>query len=297
MSGAALHPCARRSCFVNMQRRPAPQEYTDYRAYLRDMVAHLKATTKTFSYRAFAMRGGFGSVGFLKHLVEGERNLALKSVEKVARGLGLSEQEARSLELLVLLNDAQSDAERTRLLRRLRASAVRRQLCGDDFELYSNWHVIPMRELLGLRGMSSEPAELAKRLWPRVGVREAKQALELLERLGIVERNASGELVSKGGTIETAPQVKSLAVRNYHRDMLHRAAQSLEDLPQDDRNVTSVTVRLTDKQYQAVRTLIDSFENQVLETASESSQEQSVNDTEVYNLCLALVPATRRAKS
>lgn len=279
-----------------MQRRPAPQEYTEYRAYLRAMVAHLKATTKTFSYRAFAQRGGFGSVGFLKHLVEGERNLALKSVEKVARGLGLSEQEARGLELLVLLHEAPNDVERTRLLRRLRASTVRRQLTGDDFELYSNWYVIPTRELLGLRGLNAEPAEVATRLWPRVGIREAKQALDLLERLGIAQRDDVGQLVSKEGTLETAPQVKSLAVRNYHRDMLQRAAQSLEELPTTERNVTSVTVRLTCAQYQAVCALIDGFENQVLEKASESAHDQGLEDTEVYNLSLALVPATRRAK-
>jgi uncharacterized protein (TIGR02147 family) len=279
-----------------MQRRPAPQEYTEYSAYLRDMVAHLKATTKTFSYRAFAQRGGFGSVGFLKHLVEGERNLALKSVEKVARGLSLSEQEARGLELLVMLNEAPSDAERTRLLRKLRASTVRRQIGGDDFELYSNWYVIPIRELLGLSGMRAEPGELAKRIFPNVGVREAKHAIDLLERVGVLQRTEAGDLVSKGGTLETAPQVKSLAVRNYHRDMLQRAAQSLEELPVQERNVTSVTVRLTDKQYQAVCGLMDGFQNQVLESANENSEDQRVENTEVYNLSFALVPVTRRSK-
>jgi uncharacterized protein (TIGR02147 family) len=197
---------------------------------------------------------------------------------------------------LVLLSDADSDAERTRLLRRLRASTVRRQLTNDDFELYSSWYVVPIRELLGLPGIASDPAALAKRVWPQVGLREVKHAVELLERLGMIQRNDQGQWVSKGGTLETAPEVKSLAVRNYHRDMLQRAAQSLENLPVEERNVTSVTVRLTGNQYRAVCALIDTFENQVLEKASESSHEQSLNDTEVYNLSLALVPATRRSK-
>jgi uncharacterized protein (TIGR02147 family) len=279
-----------------MKRRPAPQEYTEYRAYLRDMVMHLKAVSRTFSYRAFSQRGGFGSAGFLKHLVDGERNLALKSVAKVARGLGLSEQEGNGLEVLVMFSTAETDAERTRLLRRLRASALRRQLGDDDFEVYSNWWIVPTRELLGLPGTALEPNEIAKRLWPQVATRDVKQGLELLERLGIVERDDAGRLVNKRGTLETAPQVKSLAVRNYHRDMLHRAAESLDKLPVEERNITSVAVRLTAGQYQSVRALIDGFGNQVLEKASESLDVQTSDNTEVYNLCMALVPATKRAK-
>ncbi len=277
-----------------MDHRPSPQTYTDYRAYLRDMVAHLKATTRTFSYRAFAMRGGFSSVGFLKHVIDGERNLASKSVAKVAKGLGLSDQEAHALELLVLLGEAETDEDKTRLLRRLRASTVRRQVTGDAFELYSTWCVVPIKELLGLCDGVADPALLAHRLWPRSSVREVKQALEVLLRLGLVETDAGGRYRSKPTTVETAPQVKSLAVRNYHRDMLLRAASSLEELPQDERNVTSVTFRLTVAQYKKLCDMIDAFENAVLETAAEGSDAQTAGNAEVYNLSFALVPATRR---
>ncbi len=278
-----------------MQTRPTPVDYADYRAYLRDMVAHLKGTTRSFSYRAFARRSGFSSVGFLKHVIEGERNLALASVGKVAKGLGLSEQEAAALELLVTLSQAPDDDTRTRLLRRLRASKLRRVLRDDEFELYSTWWAVPIRELLTLRDAPTNPAEIAERLWPRIKLSEAKRALTLLTRLGLLAQDAKGQLQIKRGTLETPPQVKSLAVRNYHRHMLERAAESLETVEIDARSVTSVTAKLTQQDYEAFCKRIDAFQDELL--ASLDGTEPSADDAEIYNISFALIPVTRRTES
>ncbi len=276
--------------------RPAPQDFSDYRTYLRQMVAYLKASTKTFSYRAFAMRSGFSSVGFLKHLIEGERNLAAKSVPKVARGLGLSEQEERAFELLVGLSEASNDQERTRLLRRLRASSLKRRIHGDAFELYSTPHAVPLRELLTLEDAPSQPMELGKRLWPRARAAEVKRALGTLQELGLLEVDEAGRLRGVSGALETDAEVQSLAVRNYHRTMLQCAAASLDALPRAERSVTSVTVKLTRCQYERVCKQIDSFQDALLSALGGDEQPSSASELEVYHLSFALVPATRRTQ-
>ncbi len=274
-----------------MQPRPSAQDYTDYREYLRDMVAHLKSTSRAFSYRAFARRGGFSSSGFLKHVLDGQRNISAASVEKFAKGLGLSEQESSAFELLVLLTQAATDDERTRLLRRLRASRLRKRLTPDEFELYSTPLAVPIRELLTMSDAPQSAAAIGRRLWPRAGARPVKKALDLLVSLGLVEETREGYR-SKRGTLETDPEIMSLAIRNYHRGMLQRALQSLDELEREQRNVTSITVKMSPKDYQMVCQKISDFEDELLATLAES--EPSAAQAEIFNLCVALVPATKQ---
>ncbi len=276
-----------------MTERPSPQDYVDYREYLRDLVAHLKTATRSFSYRAFARRSGFSSSSFLKHVIEGQRNLALKSVRKVAQGLSLSEQETRAFELLAHLDRASTDEEKTDILRRLRASKLRKRLKEDEFELYSNWWVIPIRELLTMKRAPQTAKAIANRLWPRIKPAEAGRALALLERLGLLQREQeSADLKSPEGTLETPPQVKSLAVRNYHRAVLALAADALTRLPQEERNVTSIALRLTRRDYQWVCERISEFQDEILTTLG--GKEPTADNAEVHNVCFAVMPVTRK---
>ena len=59
----------------NTRVRPRPEDHTDYRAYLREMVTYLKASRPQFSYRYFSRIAGFTSPNFLKLVAEGQRNL------------------------------------------------------------------------------------------------------------------------------------------------------------------------------------------------------------------------------
>lgn len=74
--------------------RPVVTRFTDYRAYLRAMIAWSKEHRRGFSYRSFAKKAGFSSPSFLKLVADGQRRLSPESVERVA--LGSASSGARS---------------------------------------------------------------------------------------------------------------------------------------------------------------------------------------------------------
>jgi uncharacterized protein (TIGR02147 family) len=177
-------------------------------------------------------------------------------------------------------------------LRRLRASKLRKRLGDDEFELYSSWWVVPVRELLTMDRAPESPKEIASRLWPRIKPTEAKRALALLARLGLFQARANETgLKSPEGTLETAPQVMSLAVRNYHRSMLSLAAESLNTLPREDRNVTSITLRMTRRDYGWVCQRISEFEDELLTELG--GNQPTADEAEIHNVCISVVPVTR----
>ena len=75
---------------------PIVYDYSDYRAFLKDMYLFRKQHTKYFSYRAFANKAGFAAPNFLKLVTSGQRNLTNESIAKVAKGFGLKKRERES---------------------------------------------------------------------------------------------------------------------------------------------------------------------------------------------------------
>lgn len=286
--------------------RPAPVHYDDYREFLREMVDYLRSSTRGFSYRKFAQNAGYASSGFLKHVVEGERNLSDASIRKFADALGLTAREREDFELLVHLGQARTDTERNRYYRKLRTrrNAVegRTSLSEEHYEAYSTWHAFPIREILRLPDFREDPEWIGRRLHPRVGAQEVTRALEVLERAGLIERDKNGRLVPSHKALEASPDVASLAVRNYHRGMLSLAETSLDGLPKDARNISSLTVRMNRKQYETVCERISRFQDEILDYLNgepESPKGDELPDEleeEIYFLGYLTVPATRKDK-
>ncbi len=253
----------------NTPKRPLPHEFADHRQYLKAMVVYLKQTQVAFSYRYFARRAGFSSPNFLKLVAEGKRNIAPETIPRFGAGLGLTVKEQEAFDVLVKLGQATTDAERNLYLQRLQkiraGASPTAQLEAAQYEVYSHWYVIPVRELMLLDEFREDPAWIARRLRPRIKQREAEHALELLLKTGLAARDGSGRLRPSETKLATPDNVKFLSVRNYHRAMLDLASKSLDTIPQDKRNVTSLTVALSAKQYAFAIKQISEFRQELLD--------------------------------
>src|SRR5262245_52772982 len=80
-------------------------DYLDYRDYLKDQIAELRAREK-FSVRRFAEAAGFRSYGYLTMILNRSRNLSKKSAIKIAAALRLTTKARAFFEALVGFNQA-----------------------------------------------------------------------------------------------------------------------------------------------------------------------------------------------
>lgn len=282
----------------NTAERPAPESFDDYRAYLRAMISFLKTTRPQFSYRYFSRMAGFSSPNFLKLVAEGKRNMSTRSITKFARGLGLDAQEAEAFETLVLLSQAQTDEERNRHYQRLRRHARRHtsaaRLEEAQYRVYSLWYTLPIRELLLHPDFVEDPVWIGRRLSPEVKPAEVRQALGLLEEVGLAVRDEQGRLRPSTTRISTGPKVQSLAVRNFHRSMLDLASNALETTPRDQRDITALTLTLTQRQFDLVRSRIAQFRRELLDLVDEDQKAEAVEPEprEVFQVGFQVFPIT-----
>lgn len=273
--------------------RPDICSYTDYRAFVRAMVSHLRVVEPGFSFRSFAKRAGFASPNYLKLVADGMRNLAPESADKFARGLALTKREQDIFRLLTLIANARTDDERNTLFQRLRERVVAGELTrlrDDQFAVYDVWWALVVRDMVQLPDFELDARWIARRLRPRLRRAQAQRAIDLLLRLGLIVREPDGRVRASERTVSSGPDVQSLAVRNYHRSVLELAAHSLDEVPKEERNITSVTALLSRSEYDEVVAEIGRLRRRILQI---SDARPAGADREVHQIVFALLPVTQ----
>lgn len=286
----------------NTPERPDVSRFTDYRTYLRAMIPFLRAVRPGFSFRSFARKAGFASPNYLKLVADGLRNLAPESVDKFARGLGLSRREAEVFRILVLIANARSDDERNALFMRLRERVVADEvtrLRDDQFSVYEVWWALAVRDMAQLPDFKLDARWIGRRLRPRIRPAQAQRAIDLLLRLGLLTTDGEGKTHPTERTISTGPEVQSLAVRNYHRSLLELASRALDEVPREERNITSVTLVLSPDAYAEAVEEIARLRRRLLEISDRELRDlpqagpSAEGSREVFTAVFALQPVTQ----
>jgi uncharacterized protein (TIGR02147 family) len=265
-------------------------EYTDFRKYLADHYAAEKARRPSFSYRAFARRAGFSSPNFLKLVIDGQRNLGTQSVPSFAKALGLGPEEATFFADLVAFGQAPTVEEKNRHFERIAASRrfrAARRIDGALFEYLSHWWTPAIREMAGRADFRDDPAWVAKELRPRIRAADAKRALGTLVTLGLLVRDENGRLVRGEPTLTTGHEVQSIAVVNYHRQMLERAAEAIEAQPSARREFAAVTVCIQAGTVTDLKARVQRFCEEVLERSDRDEKPEVVYQVNVQLFALA----------
>jgi len=250
--------------------RPNIYEYMDYRAFLNDMFLFRKQKDSYFSYRYFSNKAGFSSPNFIKLVIDGKRNLTNASIAKVSKGFGFSKQERESLEAMVFMNQAKDHEEKNYYLKKvmsIKGYNNVRKLDKKSYEYFSKWYNLAIREIIMFGGRNFTAEQIAETLSPKITAREAEKALNLLLELGLIRKDKDGLWEQSDPALTTGPEVQSLAIANFHREMLRLATESIERYPADERDITALTLRVNGAGMEEVKKRIAEFRKELLESA------------------------------
>jgi uncharacterized protein (TIGR02147 family) len=244
-------------------------DFLDYRAYLRAYYDAAKRVHRGFSFRSFSKLAGLRSPNFLKLVMEGERNLGADSVSRFCTALGLEGAEAEFFGDLVAFNQAASLAEKNRAFERISGSRrfrAARRIDGDLFTYLSHWYNAAIRELAARADFSEDPRWIASRIRPRISPSEAAESMKLLLSLGLLVRDPESGRVQRGEpTLTTEHEIRSLAVAAFHRQMIERAADSIESVKSELRDLAALTVCVSPATVAQVKQRIHQFREALTE--------------------------------
>jgi uncharacterized protein (TIGR02147 family) len=245
-------------------------DYLDYRAYLRDFYRDQKAQARPFSFRAFARRAGIRSYNYLQLVMKGERDLSPTMATQFARGCGLEANESAYFCELVSFGQAKTTEERNRAYERLsqfRPFRAAHRLEPAQAAYHECWYIPAIRELVTHPDFSDDPRWIASVLRPNISVSQAKNALQTLSDLGLIIRDNSGQFKQTDAVVTTGSGPLGHHIVNYHRTMMVQAAKSLDEVPRDERDISSITLSIREDAIATLKQRIDAFRKELLELA------------------------------
>lgn len=261
----------------------------DYRHWLRSLYEERKAQDAFFSWRYLAGRLGVDA-SYLVRVAQGHRHLAEEALERLAAFAGLDGRDLEIFRALAAFNRARGEREQRACYRRLQElrSPGASPLPDDHVEFFRRWFPVVVRTLGGLPGFVDDPAWVADRLDPPIAPEEAAQALELVKRLGLLRRDASGAWILSEPFVSSPPTMDPAVMRAFQKTMIDLAGESLERHPRDLRDITTLTLALDLDDLPEARERLRTLRESLLRLSSESPAPRHV-----FQLNLQLFPLTR----
>jgi uncharacterized protein (TIGR02147 family) len=241
--------------------------FDDFRGFLRAYYAHRKGQGRGFSLRVFSRKSGLTSSNYLKLVMDGDRNLSAEMASRFAAACGLEGQAADYFCELVAMGQASTHLERERVYRRLKSFRRFRQVHPLDGVLdayYAHWYIPAIRELAARRDFRADPKWIASTLMPAISARQAGHALKVLTRLGMLIESEHGEVKQAHALVKTPDRPLGLLVARFQRVMMERAAEALDLVPREQREIASLTLCLSQEQLRSLKRELSEFRHDLL---------------------------------
>jgi uncharacterized protein (TIGR02147 family) len=242
--------------------------YRDYRAFLRAYYDRRKGEKDGFSHAEFSQRIGLRSPNYLKLVIDGARNLTSELAVRFGEGCELRDDPLRYFCALVAFNQAKTARERglhyekLQGFRRFRAT---HKLDAAQSAYYSQWYIPAVYELSARADFDGDPRWIARALLPPISLKQAAQALAVLGELGLLVRERRGRWKQADAVVETPEGPLGHHVVQFHRAMMQRAAEALDLVPRDEREVAALTLCVSEERMHELKAELEAFREHLLQ--------------------------------
>jgi len=278
--------------FLIYMKQTAPEiyGYFDYHDFLRDSYEYEHGKSPNFSYRYIKLKTGVDP-GYLYKVFKGQKNISEKSVDSFCGLFKLNARQSSYFRTMVKYAKAKTARDISRYFEELLSyTEFQSQIVkADHFHYYAQWYNVVIRNLLNFFPCSGDFDQLAQKVYPPITTLQAKNSVALLLRLGMIEKTANDTYALTGKFLSTGEKWQSVAIRAFQKKMMDLASDALERVPAQQRDISTVTISLSDEGFKRVKERLGEFREDILKITQHDS-----NVRRVYNLNLQLIPVSSR---
>ncbi|MBN1308611.1 MAG: TIGR02147 family protein [Chitinispirillaceae bacterium] len=261
-------------------------DYLDYREFLRDYYKEAKRNKPFFSYRFIGNRVGMDSSYVIK-VLQGNLHISAKKINDFIKLLELGEPEAEYFETLVHFCRAKTERQRKLCFDRLFSlSSVKAQrLEPHQYEFFQKWYYSAVWAIINCTPFNGDFHALADACMPAITVWDAKRAVRLLTRLGLIVKEADGTYRTTGQNLTTGWKWYSHAIESNQREMIRLAGEAINRFAKETRDISTVTMGIDEKALPEIREHIRQFRSSLIKTVNSHA-----GTGRVYQLNIQLFP-------
>ncbi|MEN0058238.1 MAG: TIGR02147 family protein [Bdellovibrio sp.] len=263
-------------------------KHTCYRNYLKDLLVERVQKNSSYSLRALA-RDLDVSPAMLSEVLKGHKTFSPATALKVSQRIGLTEFEQEYFLTLTQWDSAKTPEMKVALAKRLvtlNPSHAVKDLSLDLFRIIADWYHLPILEMTRVAGVEFTPRSLAKQLG--ISVIEAETALDRLLSLELIEKVAAKKYKKTSNRILATAKIPNSALREYHRQMLNKAIESLETQAPSEKLVGSETFALDPALLEEANAITEEYFNRMVRLSGQGKKR-----THVYHLGVQFFKLTK----
>jgi uncharacterized protein (TIGR02147 family) len=125
------------------------------------------------------------------------------------------------------------------------------RLAAAESDYHSRWYIPAIYELWTRSDFSEDPRWIAREVIPKITPKQAVLAIAALKRLGLLIRDADGKLKQAEAAIETPDGPLGHHIVQFHRMMMERAADALDLVPREEREIGGLTLCISEERMRA----------------------------------------------
>jgi len=232
-------------------------EYFEYREFLRDYYETQKETTHFFSYQ-YMGRHTNTDASYMAKILSGQRHIPIKKITDFIKLLKLKGKEAEYFEHLVNFCRARTKKEEKLYFEKMQKT---RSLQGFTLshtheKFYSQWYYTAIRAVLGILDFVDDYERIAELIFPRITAEQARSAISFMLRIHLLERTKEGFIKPSKKHISAAGTANPKLIHGFQKQMMERAAESLENFPKEQRDFSTITAAMREDTLEDVRQIL-----------------------------------------
>lgn len=196
-------------------------------------------------YSLRKMARGLGiSPSFLSQVMNGRKRMTVDRAVQFSQVLGFSDEATQNL-----INSVNSEIAQPRF--------DFRNIDYSKFRALTRWFYIAILELSETRGFTTESSWIARRL--RISPLQAAEATAEMKEIGLLTQTSTG-LRKELNRIRFATEKSNADIREYHRQMIGKALENLEDASPEAferRSITGSTLSINPDHLEEAFAMID----------------------------------------
>jgi uncharacterized protein (TIGR02147 family) len=272
---------------------PDIYQYLNYCQFLNDALRERKLNNPHFSYRYIAYHLNLKSPGFVNWVIHGRRKLPESLIQKIAELFKLEEREREYFTLLVKYNHCNDLSDREILFKRLIGFQKRKSsvLKPQQHQLFGKWFYLAIKELTRVYKFKDDFRALASMIRPRIKSKEAREAIEILQKIELISRGEDGAFKPVETLLTTGDAWASEHIKNLQIQFMEMGKKAIVDIPKQERDISNLTFCASENTMRRIADEIAALRQKIL-AMSENDKEADM----VYQCNMQLFPITHKAK-
>jgi uncharacterized protein (TIGR02147 family) len=243
-------------------------DYDNYREFLREKISDMRAQDESLSNRVLSKKIGFSSPNYILLVIDGKRNISVDAITKFSKFFDLKKNEADFFKNLVLMNQAQSVEDKLifqDLIYKSLGYLKVRPIEYKQFQYFSHWALIAIREMVELRIFNEDPKWISKHVFKsEVSAEEVKEFIKTLLDLKLIEKDNKGQLRKVDRHITLPPNVSLGFIFKFHKMMLEKASEALFKQKSKKRDITSTTLPIKSSRIPEIKDFLEKMRQEFI---------------------------------